>query len=235
MNLDVLRKDIDDIDKELVALFEKRMRIVTEIANYKFQNNMDVFDKGREDLLLKKVDTYLNNKELSGDLSLFFQNLMDLSKNYQRKKIQEASPEVNLKSLVKPVIAYLGIPGSYSYQAMNRYFGENFESKNYHNFEAIFESVENNETDFAIIPFENSSTGAIKDNFDLIREKNLYINGEYTLKVDHNLLGIKGSSLETIKEVYSHPQPIEQSSKYLKDKPWTITPYTSTADRKSVV
>ncbi len=126
MNLDVLRKDIDDIDKELVALFEKRMRIVTEIANYKLRNNMDVFDKGREDLLLQKVDTYLNNKELSGDLSLFFQNLMDLSKNYQRKKIQEASPEVNLKSLVKPVIAYLGIPGSYSYQAMNRYFGENF-------------------------------------------------------------------------------------------------------------
>lgn len=229
MNLDVLRKDIDDIDKELVALFEKRMRIVTEIANYKLRNNMDVFDKGREDLLLQKVDTYLNNKELSGDLSLFFQNLMDLSKNYQRKKIQEASPEVNLKSLVKPVIAYLGIPGSYSYQAMNRYFGENFESKNYHNFEAIFESVENNETDFAIIPFENSSTGAIKDNFDLIREKNLYINGEYTLKVDHNLLGIKGASLETIKEVYSHPQPIEQSSKYLKDKPWKVTPYTSTA------
>ena len=82
MNLDVLRKDIDDIDKELVALFEKRMKIVTEIANYKLRNNMDVFDKGREDLLLKKVDTYLNNKELSGDLSLFFFFFLNKNKNY---------------------------------------------------------------------------------------------------------------------------------------------------------
>ena len=229
MGLSELRNEIDSIDKELVSLFERRMKIVTQIAYYKLENSMEVFDKGREDLLLQKVDGYLENKELSADLNLFFQNLMDLSKGYQRKKIKEGTPDLNLKTPDKPVVAYLGIPGSYSYEAMNNYFGENLESINYSSFEAIFESVEKGKAEYAILPFENSSTGAIKDNYDLIREKDLYIVGEYNLKVDHNLLGNKGATLDTIKEIYSHPQPIEQSSKYLKDKPWKIVPYTSTA------
>ena len=229
MGLDELRKEIDELDKELVALFEKRMKIVTDIAYYKLENNMEVFDRGRENLLLQKVDTYLINRELSDDLNLFFKNVMDISKNYQRRKIKEGLPNINLKALNKPTIAYLGIPGSYSFEAMNRYFGENIESKNYSNFDNIFEAVEKGDVSLAILPFENSSTGAIKDNYDLIREKNLYILGEYNLKINHNLLGNKGSKLENIEEVYSHPQPIEQSSKYLKDKPWKLIPYTSTA------
>ncbi len=229
MGLDKLRKEIDEIDKELVALFEKRMKIVTDIAYYKLRNDMEVFDRGRENLLLDKVDGYLENKELSEDLNLFFKNVMDISKNYQRRKIKEGLPEINLKTLNKPLIAYLGIPGSYTHEAMNNYFGENIESKNFDNFESMFVAVEKGEVNLAIIPFENSSTGAIKDNFDLIREKDLYILGEYNLRVDHNLLGIKGANLDTIKEVYSHPQPLEQSSKYLKDKSWKLTPFTSTA------
>ena len=228
MGLGELRKEIDSIDKQIVALFEKRMKIVTEIANYKLKNNMDVFDKSREDLLLEKVDTYLENKELSGDLNLFFKNLMDISKGYQKRKIREGIP--NLPSVTSKLnIAYLGIPGSYSSEAMSNYFGENIESKNFNSFEAIFDAVETEEVDYAILPFENSSTGAIKDNYDLIRERNLYIVGEYNLKVDHNLLGNIGSNLENIKEVYSHPQPIEQCSKYLKDKNWKLLPFTSTA------
>lgn len=229
MGLDELRVEIDKIDKELVTLFEKRMKIVTDIAYYKLENNMEVFDRGRENLLLEKVEAYLKNKELSDDLNLFFKNVMDISKNYQRRKIKEGLPDVNLKALAKPVVAYLGIPGSYSYEAMNTYFGDNIESRNYNNFENIFEAVESGEVTHAILPFENSSTGAIKDNYDLIREKDLFILGEYNLKINHNLLGNKGASIYDIKEVYSHPQPIEQSSKYLKGKTWKLIPYTSTA------
>ena len=133
MNLDVLRKDIDDIDKELVALFEKRMRIVTEIANYKLRNNMDVFDKGREDLLLQKVDTYLNNKELSGDLSLFFQNLMDLSKNYQRKNcasfIKEAKMYIADKNYESAFGVLLGIDSTSPCSAESNALVKNIESK----------------------------------------------------------------------------------------------------------
>lgn len=229
MGLDELRKDIDSIDRELVALFEKRMKTVTQIAYYKLENDMEVFDRSREDLLLEKVDSYLNDKNLAPNLNLFFKNIMDISKDYQRKKIKEGLPDLNLKSLNKTKVAYLGVPGSYSHEAMNNYFGNNIVSRNFNNFEAIFDSVVSEEVDFAILPYENSSTGAIKDNYDLIREKNLFILGEYNLKINHTLLGNKGATLESIKEVYSHQQPLEQSSRYLKDKNWKLIPYTSTA------
>lgn len=229
MGLDELRKEIDAIDREFVALFEKRMDTVAKIAYYKLENQMEVFDKGREDLLLKKVDAFLKNPEHSADLNLFFKNVMDISKNYQRKKIKEGLPNMNLKALDKPAVAYLGIPGSYSHEAMNKYFGNEIIAKNYNNFESIFNAVANGDVNYAILPFENSSTGAIKDNYDLIRDRDLYIIGEYNLKINHSLLGNKGSSLATIKEVYSHPQPIEQSSEFLKNKNWRMMPYTSTA------
>lgn len=235
MDINELRKEIDSIDKEIVKLFEKRMKIVTGIAEYKLENNMEIFDKGREETLLEKVDIYLENKELSEYLRLFFENLMDLSKDYQKKKIKEKSPTFFFNNSKKLTIAYLGIPGSYSYEAMNNYFGENINQKNFNNFNSIFQAVENGEVDYGVIPFENSSTGAIKDNFDLIREKNLFIVGEYLLKVDHNLLGHKDANLEDIREVYSHPQPFEQSSYFLQDKNWSHFPQTSTAESAKLV
>ena len=91
MGLDELRKEIDELDKELVALFEKRMKIVTDIAYYKLENNMEVFDRGRENLLLQKVDTYLINRELTDDLNLFFKNVMDISKTIKEEKLKKGS------------------------------------------------------------------------------------------------------------------------------------------------
>lgn len=85
--LDDCRKEIDEVDKQLTELFEKRMEIVTEIIKYKIKNKIPVLNSSREGEVIKKNSERLRNKELEPYLKDFFIRLMDLSKDYQSHKI----------------------------------------------------------------------------------------------------------------------------------------------------
>ena len=87
--LEELRLEIDNVDKKLVELFEKRMEIVSNVAKYKIDNKIQVVNNSREEEVIKKNTEYLNNKELQSYLRKFFVNLMNLSKDYQNEKINE--------------------------------------------------------------------------------------------------------------------------------------------------
>jgi chorismate mutase/prephenate dehydratase len=126
-------------------------------------------------------------------------------------------------------IAYQGVPGSYSYQAMHEHFGENIESINKPLFGDVFETVENGDVDFGIIPFENSTTGGVYEVFDLLVSSTASIVGERCIEVKHNLLGIKGSSIDDIKTVYSHQQALDQCSRFIKGRGLSPIPTTNTA------
>jgi chorismate mutase/prephenate dehydratase len=205
------------------------MEIVSKIALYKIENDMEVFDRSREDLLLKKTAKELTNPELKGDLNLFFTNLMDISKSYQRRKIESTIPDRHDKEKSLTKVAFQGIPGSFSYSAMKGYFGKMVKGNNFETFEEVFDAVEKGEVDYGVLPFDNSSTGTIKDNYDLIRERDVYIVGEINIKAKQNLLAKPATKLEDIKEIYSHPQGFAQSSIYLKDKGYKCIPYKNTA------
>lgn len=90
--LDELRKEIDEVDKKLVELFEKRMEIVIDVAKYKIENNLPVLNNSREEEVIKINLNYLKNRELESYLKDFFINLMDLSKNYQNSQIDDTYP-----------------------------------------------------------------------------------------------------------------------------------------------
>jgi chorismate mutase/prephenate dehydratase len=91
-------------------------------------------------------------------------------------------------------------------------------------------ALNSGEINFGVLPIDNSSTGEIKDTYDLIRDYGAYIVGEVELKISHNLLGAKGSEISDIKEVYSHSQGFQQCSKFLKNYPhWKLIPYQNTA------
>lgn len=82
--LDDRRKEIDEIDKALTNLFEKRMVIVREIAKYKLENNLPIQNISREEEVIMRNGTFLENKDLEPFLKEFFTRLMELSKDYQR-------------------------------------------------------------------------------------------------------------------------------------------------------
>ncbi len=129
------------------------------------------------------------------------------------------------------VIGYQGIPGSFSEEALHRYFPNASETKNFRYFEEVFQRLHDCHIDYGILPIENSNTGMIFEVYDCLQSYNLYIVGETYLQVAHHLLGVPGSSLESIEEVYSHPQGFKQSRRFLRsyDTRWQLIPYHNTA------
>lgn len=83
------RNKIDEIDKQIVKLFEERMETASKIAKVKKENNMEIFDSSRENLVIEKVKSYLENKELEKYLEKFYLNLMGVSKDYQKDVIEK--------------------------------------------------------------------------------------------------------------------------------------------------
>ncbi len=129
------------------------------------------------------------------------------------------------------IVGYSGTLGSYSEEAATTYFKDQKDLfKNYDMFEDVFEALKNDEIDYGVLPIENSSTGEVLENYDLINKYDFYIVGEQTIKVEHHLLGLPGSSIGGLKEVYSHPQGLAQCKEFLKAHPHIRKkPYVNTA------
>lgn len=244
MNLSECRNEIDKIDKELVELFEKRMNVAINVAKYKIENNIPIFNGAREAEVIEKNIKRLNNKEYSNLTEKFFTYLMELSRSLQADIIDQnnkndnmigsieenISTNENKRNLKNIKIGYQGVKGSFSEEAMIKYFGENHTTTDYEEFEDVFLALKNNEIDYGILPIENSCTGAITTVYDLLVKYGLYIVGEECIKIDQNLIGIKGSKFEDIKEIYSHPQGFEQSSEFLnKQNNLRLIPFYNTA------
>ena len=95
--LDEYRKEIDDIDKELTKLFEKRMDVVLKVARYKQENNLNVLQKGREDDVLNKAVANLTNKDYSDAVVKFLNATMEISRELQKKTIDKSTGENRYK------------------------------------------------------------------------------------------------------------------------------------------
>lgn len=167
---------------------------------------------------------------------------MNISKDLEDKEVKEdirattinKFKEKNAKSDVK--VGFYGVAGSFSEEAMIKHFGKKDDAKAYDEFEDVFLAVKNGEIDYGVLPIENSSTGAISQVYDLLYKYGFYIVGEECIKIDQNLIGIKGTKLDNVKEVYSHPQGFEQSTDFLKEySNWKKIPFHSTADSVKLV
>lgn len=234
-SIESLRKEIDSIDKKLVELFEKRMSVAQEIADYKKENNFPIFDKFREEEVLKKNILYLKNKNIEKEVEDFFKNIMKISKIIQKEKLnayldEEYTYDTSMIQKDNLRVGFQGVPGSFSEQALFEYFGDNVDKMNFNSFEDIFIKLKNDYIDYGVLPIENSSTGGISDVYDLLRKHGLSIIGERAIKVEHNLLALKGTKIEDIQEVYSHTQAFQQSSDFFKQYPdIKLIPYSNTA------
>ena len=114
-------------------------------------------------------------------------------------------------------VAYQGVQGAYSHLACLNYFGSNILCLESKTFEDAMELVEDNHADFALIPIENKTAGRVDEFYGLIPNMKLQIVGEHYQKIEHCLLGVKGSSLDDIAWAYSHPQGLAQCRNALQD------------------
>lgn len=132
---------------------------------------------------------------------------------------------------ISPIVGYQGVAGAYGEQATYTYFKGNWSKIVTHDsFEDVIDALVEGNIDYGVLPIENSSAGEILDTYDLIKNNRLFIVGEQSIRIEHNLLGVKGSSVEQIKEVYSHPQGLSQSKVFLKNYPdMKLCPFINTA------
>ena len=242
-DLNDYRSKIDELDKEITRLFEERMDTVINIANYKKDNNLPIFNRDREDEVIEKNVGYLKKEDYAEETRKFFISLMEVSRELQSRKMVEAETkdekkEVSSEPIIKKEgkVGFFGAPGSFSEEAMIKYFGNIENPSDYDEFEDVFLAVKNDEIKYGVLPIENSSTGAISQVYDLLYKYGFYIVGEECIKINQHLIGIEGTSLDNIKEVYSHPQGFQQSTEFLKKySGWKLIPFHSTADGVKLV
>lgn len=230
-NLEDYRKEIDSIDRELIALFEKRMNVAIKVGQYKKEKNLPVFNGKREEEVINKNINILKNKEYSDITRIFFENIMELSRLLQGNLLK-GSKKISTNNLLKKEvkIGYQGVEGSFSEEALISYFNEATSAKSYDEFMDVFKALENSEIEYGVLPIENSYTGAITEVYDLLVKYNFYIVGEECIKINQHLMGIEGTDLNKIEEIYSHPQGFEQSKGFLsKYEDVKFIPYHNTA------
>lgn len=234
-DLNDYRKEIDEIDEKLVSLFERRMNVVKKVAQYKKENNIEVFHKDRENLVFEKAISSLKDKSYTDEVVKFINATMEIGKGVQRRIIDDTKKLSNIDIERKEVdknkkVGFPGVAGAFSEEAAMKFFGENSKIVSYEDFEDVCLALKNKEVDYAVLPIENSSTGAVSDTYDLLRKYGFFIIGEECIKIHQNLVGIEGTKLSDIKEIYSHPQGIRQCSEFLKKNgEWMLIPFHNTA------
>lgn len=219
-----LRDEIDGIDQKIVSLYEERMKIAEQVAEYKVTTGKKVFDKEREHEKLKTLTAMAESTFTKHGIRELFEQIMAMSrkKQYQlltQKGITEKPDftEVEKLNYSDSKIVFQGVEGAYSQVALKEYFGEHTNSYHVETWRDAMEAIKQGEADYAVLPIENSSAGIVSENYDLLVEYENYIVGEQIIKIDHALLGQKGATLSDIDTVYSHPQALMQCSKYLEE------------------
>ena len=196
------RSEITRIDEEMAVLFEKRMNAARKVAAYKQEHGLSVRDKKTEAEKIARQKDLIGDESLRSYYALFLQSVMDISSSFQESLIEGMK------------VAYGGVEGAYAYLAAQRLFPKSrLLSKP--DFTEAYVSVENGESDCAVLPIENSIAGEVGAVMDLIYQGSLHINQILDLPIRHRLLGVKGSSRDQITTVISHSQAIGQCSRYL--------------------
>lgn len=240
LDLGKIREKIDKLDSQLVELLEERLEIVQEVAQFKKQTGKRIFDEEREKEVVQKNLKRVKNKELNHYIELILKDIMDSSKEYQKFKIGISTKYVNDLDLKDKKLGYTGVPGSYAYEVLMNILKNNKnldvdsieENKNIFHFNShkeLVEAVHTKKIDIGILPIENSIVGEVRDSIDLINTKNIHIIGEVRHKISHNLLGVKGSRIEDIRNIYSHDQAFMQCSQFLSKHEWHLNRMTNTA------
>ncbi len=237
LDLQEIRAQLDQIDEKLAALFEERMKLCGDVAEFKIETGKPVYDPVREKEKLAAVRNLAHSPFTELAMEELFAQLMTVSRRYQYQRIGDhgsrIEPEFQMVEYLPTAdvrIVYQGVEGAYSHEAALQFFGEQADVYHVPSWEDAMEEVACNRAAYAVLPIENSSAGAIIDNYDLLLKYDNYIVGETQVAVKHALLGLPEAELSDIRTIYSHPQALMQSSQFLNShREWRQVSLENTA------
>src|SRR5882762_10481341 len=190
------RAEIDALDEKIVALLSARAARAAAIG--KLKANGAAYRPEREAEVLRRI-AQANRGPLASDaLVRLFTEIISAC-----------------RALEQPLaIAYLGPQGTFSEMALGKQFGANVEAQPCASIDEVFRAAETGTAQYAVVPVENSSDGAVGRTLDLLLTTPLKICAEVVLRVQQNLMA-KRASMKAIRKVYSHPQSLAQCQGWL--------------------
>ncbi|MCL2243167.1 MAG: chorismate mutase [Treponema sp.] len=242
MDLQEFRRQIDNIDDDIIRLFQQRMDISAEIAQYKKQNNMPVYDPARE--RQKLFDLSGKDPGRSAYITALYSLIFELSRADQERilnpeselaiKIQNAVRNTDAIFPERATVACQGTEGAYSQLAAQKIF--KLPNILYFNtFEGVFSAVDSGLCPYGILPLENSTAGSINQVYDLMMSYPFSIIKSARLKIDHCLLAKENINMSKVKEIFSHEQAVAQCSGFLKTLGCKVTVCENTAIAARIV
>ncbi len=221
-SLEELRLQLDEIDDQLVNLYEERMKACRKVGELKVKTGRKVSDRQRERDKLAEVASKVTGDFNKKGIQELYEQLMSMSRKLQYQLLVEAGalgrlPFIEVPSLDRENarVVFQGVEGAYGQAAMQYYFGEDCNSFHVRTFRDAMEAIEEGSADFAVLPIENSSAGAVNEMYDLLVEFENYIVGETIIPITHTLCGLPGTKLEDIQRVYSKAEALMQTSRFL--------------------
>lgn len=220
--LEQARREIDTIDKQMAALFCRRMEQAGRVAAYKQAHGLPVLNEQREEEVVRRNTAALPQPELAEYYEDFVRSNMRISRCYQQKL------------LAQNAVAFQGVEGAFSHIAAKRMFPHG-QLTACASWEDVFTAVESGQVTAGVLPFENSQAGDVAEVLDLCFAHRCCVQAMVDLPVRQNLLGTAGAAVTDVREVYSHPQALSQCAQYLKTLPVKTVPTDNTAGAAKAV
>jgi len=199
-----IRKEIDEIDSQLVELLNKRAKKVLKIAKIKRKEGEEIYSPGREKAIIRRLLAQnkgpLPNEQLKEIVRCVLKNFLSLERKLK--------------------VAYFGPPATFTHLAAIKQFGNSADLIPAKNIREIFSLVEKRQVDYGVVPIENSTEGVVSYTLDMFLDSDLKICAEIIQEIAHHLLG--RGKLKDIKKVYSHPQAIAQCRVWLEEHMSTV-------------
>lgn len=225
--LSLIREELDQIDQKIVELYQQRMELAKDVAEYKIANCKMILDKEREQQKLNSLKKLAVNEFNEKGITELFEQIMSASRKLQYQIVAQQGEKVRLPfQMVDKLwddstrVVFQGAKGAYSQIAMEEFFTKEVDSFSVDTFRQAMCALEEGSADYAVLPIENSTAGIVSEIYDLLVEFENYIVGEQVVKIEHCLLGLPEAEMEDIDVVYSHPQSLMQSAAFLEKQSW---------------
>jgi chorismate mutase / prephenate dehydratase len=213
VNINELRKQIDDIDEHIVELIASRLKIAQEAGKEKENNGLPIEDRKREEKVMEHVKELAGKEGINGnDIKEVYKQILTVTRNIQGFEV-----------------AFQGEEGAYAQEAAHKFFGQSVRTRPCEALDEVFKLVQDNKVPYGIVPVENSQVGSISRSYDLLLESDVTVCGEIQIRVSHSLIANKSASLGSIKKIYSHPQALDQCQAFLKHLGCELIPTYNTA------
>jgi len=198
MNLNDIRKKIDDIDKKIISLLNERVQLAIETGKLKKAKGDEVYSPSRESEVYRKIDELAKGPMPTDSIKAIYREVMSAG-----------------LSLEKPLsVAYLGPEATFTHLASVSKFGSSVSYVPCGNITDVFQEVDRKRADYGVVPVENSIEGAVSHSLDMLIDSELKINSEIRFEISHHLMANVG--MKEIKRIYSNPQVFGQCRIWLE-------------------